>query len=285
MPNQISLAFKDQCCKSTVQLHTSAENDVHEVVRQHYAKVVTSDKTVSGDRCGANGSCFAANVDANYAKKLGYTKEQLADIPNGANLGLGCGNPSQMANIKAGHTVLDMGSGAGFDSFIVARVVGPTGQVIGIDMIQEMVDKAQANALKSGHQNVEFRLGQIEDMPVDTETIDVIISNCVINLVPNKAKAFTEAYRVLRPNGRLAISDLVTTTDIPDNVRRDLALWAGCLAGASLISDLEKHLKSAGFVDIKIAPKDESRQFIKDWAPGLGLEDYVISANITARKP
>ncbi|XP_054157362.1 arsenite methyltransferase-like [Oppia nitens] len=273
------------CCKPTVQIQTSTDDMIREVVRQHYVKIVTSDKTAPVDCCGVNGSCFVPNTDTNYANKLGYTKEQLAHIPKGANLGLGCGNPSQMANIKVGETVLDMGSGAGFDAFIVARVVGSSGRVIGIDMIPEMVDKAQANALKSGHQNVEFRLGQIEDMPVDNETIDVIISNCVINLVPNKAKAFTEAYRVLRPNGRLAISDVVTSVDIPKDIRQDMSLWSGCIAGATLINDLEMYLMCAGFVDIKIVPKDESRHFIKDWAPGLGLEDYVISANITARKP
>ena len=277
---------ENKCCSNEngCSKPVPTEQELREVVREHYANIVTSDKTSSGDCCGA-GSCFAPNTDANYAKKLGYTDEDVSRMPARANLGLGCGNPSSFANIKTGETVLDLGSGAGFDAFIAARIVGPTGLVIGVDMTPEMVSKARFNAIKAGHKNVEFRLGQIEDLPVDDSSVDVVISNCVINLVPNKAKAFHEAYRVLRSGGRLAISDVVTNVELSESVRKDLALHAGCLAGATLVTDLQKFLKTSGFVDIKITPKDESREFIKDWAPGMKLEEFVVSANIEGTKP
>ena len=274
------------CCasKGCASKALPSEGELTAAVRDHYSKVVTSDKTASGDCCGA-GSCFAPNTDDNYAKKLGYTDDDLAKIPDWANLGLGCGNPSTFAKIELGQTVLDLGSGAGFDAFIAARIVGPTGLVIGVDMTPEMVSKAKQNAEKSGHKNVDFRLGQIEDLPVDDSSVDVVISNCVINLVPNKAKAFKEAYRVLRSGGRLAISDVVTNVVLPESVRKVLALHVGCLSGATLVSDLEKFMKDSGFVDIRITPKEESKEFIKDWAPGMRLEEFVLSANIEAKKP
>ena len=263
---------------------TPTEDQLRDAIRDHYAKIVLSDKTGSGDCCGA-GSCFTPNTDPNYAKKLGYNEEDFDKIPERANLGLGCGNPSQFANLKPGETVLDLGSGAGFDAFIAAKIVGPTGLVIGVDMTPEMVSKARRNAMKSCHKNVEFRLGHIEKLPIDDSSIDVVISNCVINLVPNKAKAFNEVYRVLRSGGRLAISDMVTNVELPESVRQELALHAGCLAGATLISDLEKILKKSRFVDIKITPKEESKEFIKDWVPGMKFEEFVSSANIEAKKP
>ncbi|CAG2175966.1 unnamed protein product [Oppiella nova] len=271
----------ETCCDTKSE---ATEDHIREAVRQHYARVVTSAKEGSGDCCGA-GSCFTPNTTDKYAQKLGYDQKDLDNLPERANLGLGCGNPIKAAKLVAGETVLDLGSGAGFDAFIACRAVGPTGLVIGVDMTDEMITKANANALKSGYKNVDFRLGQIEDLPVDNGSVDVIISNCVINLVPNKRKAFQESYRVLKSGGRLAISDVVTNVELPESVRKDLALYAGCLAGATVVSDLEEFLKSAGFIDIKITPKDESREFIKDWAPGMRLEEFVISAHIEARKP
>ncbi|CAG2107171.1 unnamed protein product [Medioppia subpectinata] len=273
-----------ECCGADKSTAQTSETAIRDAVREHYARVVTSDKSGSGDCCGA-GSCFAPNTDQNYAQKLGYSADDLAAAPDRANLGLGCGNPIKVAKLQPGETVLDLGSGAGFDAFIAARAVGPTGLVIGVDMTPEMIEKATANAQKSGHKNVDFRLGQIEDMPVESGSVDVVISNCVINLVPNKRKAIEESYRVLRSGGRLAISDVVTNVELPEDVRRDLALYAGCLAGATPVVDLQEYLKSAGFVDIKISPKDESREFIKDWAPGLKLEEFVVSAHIEAKKP
>jgi ubiquinone/menaquinone biosynthesis C-methylase UbiE len=246
---------------------------------------VTSSTTSSGGCCGASGSCFAPNTDEKYAQKLGYSQNELTEVPEGANLGLGCGNPTLFANLKPGEVVLDLGSGAGFDAFIAARAVGQTGRVIGVDMTPEMVAKARQNSTKNGYKNVEFRLGEIEYLPIADSIVDVIISNCVINLVPNKAQVFREAFRVLRSGGRIAISDVVTSVQLPESVKNDLALYAGCLSGATLIDDLNQYLSDSGFVDIKITPKDESREFIKSWAPNMKLEEFVVSALIEAKKP
>ena len=181
--------------------------------------------------------------------------------------------------------MVDLGSGAGFDCFLAAAEVGTTGHVIGVDMTPDMISKARGNAAKGSYSQVEFRLGEIEHLPVADNTADVIVSNCVINLSPDKPQVFREAFRILKQNGRLAISDVVATIELPEEMRNDKALIAGCMGNAALISDLEKAMADAGFVDIQIAPKDESRDFIKDWAPGSGVEDYVLSATIEARKP
>jgi ubiquinone/menaquinone biosynthesis C-methylase UbiE len=200
-------------------------------------------------------------------------------------MGLGCGNPQAIASLAPGETVLDLGSGGGFDCFLAARAVGGTGKVIGIDMTPEMVEKARENAAKAGVSNVEFRQGEIEHLPVEDASVDVIISNCVINLSPEKRKAFREAFRVLRPGGRLAVSDIVATAPLPDDVKRDLALHVGCIAGASLIRELEEALRAAGFADISITPDERSREIIRQWAPGRRIEDSVVSASIRAVKP
>ncbi len=200
-------------------------------------------------------------------------------------MGLGCGNPQAIASLQRGETVLDLGSGGGFDCFLAARAVGETGKVIGVDMTPEMVSKARENAMKAGYKNVEFRLGEIEHLPVADKSIDVILSNCVINLSPEKHKVFDDAFRVLKSGGRLAVSDVVATAELPEEVKNDLALHAGCIAGASLISDVEAMLQNSGFRDIRIKPKDESREFIRTWAPGRNIEDYVVSATIEAKKP
>ncbi len=206
-------------------------------------------------------------------------------MPAGADLGLGCGNPQAIAALQPGETVLDLGSGAGFDCFLAVRQVGPSGLVIGVDMTAEMVTKARQNAEKAGYGNVEFRLGEIEHLPVADASVDVIISNCVINLSPDKFQVFREAFRVLRPGGRLAISDIVTTAPLPEEVRHDLALYAGCIAGAATIMEIEAMLREAGFKQIRIQPKDESRQLIREWAPGRKIEDFIVSATIEAVKP
>jgi ubiquinone/menaquinone biosynthesis C-methylase UbiE len=210
----------------------------------------------------------------------------LQAVPAGADLGLGCGNPQAIAALKPGETVLDLGSGGGFDCFLAARQVGAAGRVIGVDMTAEMVAKARNNATEAGYANVEFRLGEIEHLPVADAAVDVILSNCVINLSPDKPQVFREAFRVLRPGGRLAISDIVAITPLPEQVRRDLALYAGCLAGAASLEELETALRAAGFEQIRIQPKlEESRRFIQEWAPGRGIEDCVASATIEALKP
>ena len=181
--------------------------------------------------------------------------------------------------------VVDLGSGGGFDAFLASTEVGSKGHVIGIDMTPAMLSKARHNAEKGKYTNVEFRLGEIEHLPIANDTVDVIISNCVINLSPNKTQVFRDALRVLKPGGRLAISDVVASAEMPEDMKNDPLLHAGCMAGASMIKDLEAMMKEAGFADIDIAPKDESREFIKDWAPGRGVEDYVLSATIEAIKP
>jgi len=219
------------------------------------------------------------------ALAYGYSAEDTNAVPQGSNLGLGCGNPIALASLRPGEIVLDLGSGAGFDCFLAARAVGETGRVIGVDMTHEMLRKARANAAQGGYTQVEFRLGEIEHLPVADASVDVIISNCVINLSPEKAQVFREAFRVLKHGGRLAVSDVVATAPFPDEVQHDLALRAGCVAGASLLDDLEGMLHDAGFVDMRIQPKDESKTFIREWVPGTNIADYLISATIEAIKP
>lgn len=200
-------------------------------------------------------------------------------------MGLGCGNPQAIASIKTSETVVDLGSGGGFDCFLASKAAGDTGKVIGIDMTPDMLSKARKNAETGGYSNTEFRLGEIEHLPVADNSVDVIISNCVINLSPNKSQVFKDAFRILKPGGRLAISDIVASTELPEHIKKDLQLYSGCMAGASLVSELEAMMQQAGFESVKIAPKDESRKFIKAWAPGINIEDLVVSATIEAVKP
>jgi len=216
---------------------------------------------------------------------LGYDPQDLAAVPEGADLGLGCGNPQAIAELKPGETVLDLGSGAGLDCFLAARTVGPEGKVIGVDMTPEMLSRARKNAAKVRAANVEFRLGEIEHLPVADNSIDVIISNCVINLSPDKPQVFREAYRVLKPGGRLAITDIVALAPLPCEWKQDLSLLSGCISGASTPQELTGFLTAAGFQDIQISVNEKSREFIKDWQPGMSLEKYVASATIKATKP
>ena len=224
-------------------------------------------------------------INTLISTRLGYSEEDRIKVPSGADMGLGCGNPKAIAALQPGEVVVDLGAGGGFDCFLAAHEVGENGRVIGIDMTPDMLSKARNNAEKGRFKNVEFRLGEIEFLPVADNTADVIISNCVINLSPDKPQVFRDAFRVLKPSGRLAISDVVATIELPKEMREDEQLIAGCMGNASLIEDLEMHIRNAGFVDIRIEPKDESREFIKDWAPGRGVEDYVVSATIEAIKP
>ncbi len=262
-------------------------DNIRQHVRKSYAEVAEASN--EGACCGEASSCCGVSDDAAIntliSTRLGYSEEDIQKVPEGADMGLGCGNPRAIAALRPGETVIDLGSGGGFDAFLAAHEVGDTGHVIGIDMTPAMLSKARANADKGRFANVEFRLGEIEHLPVADGTADVIISNCVINLSPDKAQVFREAFRVLKPGGRLAISDVVATAEMPEDMKNDPRLHVGCMAGASLIDDLEAMLKAAGFVDIVIAPKDESRGFIRDWAPGRGVEDYVVSAYIEAVRP
>lgn len=200
-------------------------------------------------------------------------------------MGLGCGNPNAIAALRPGEVVVDLGAGGGFDCFLAAREVGEAGRVIGVDMTPEMVSKARNNAVRGDFANVEFRLGEIEHLPVADDTADVILSNCVINLSNDKPGVFREAWRILKPGGRLAISDVVASVPLPPELSEDTGLIAGCMGNASLIEDLERMMVDAGFRDIAIEPKDDSREFIRDWAPGRGVDDYVVSATIEAIKP
>jgi arsenite methyltransferase len=200
-------------------------------------------------------------------------------------MGLGCGNPQAIAMLRKGETVVDLGAGGGFDCFLAAKQVGPRGLVIGVDMTPEMVAKARANARKARFANVEFRLGEIEHLPVADNTANVIISNCVINLSPDKQQVYRDAYRVLAPGGRLAISDLVAVRPIPASVRNDAEKHSGCVAGAMELRVLKRILKASGFRDICVDVNERSREFIKDWFPGSGVEKYVRSAAVRAVKP
>jgi SAM-dependent methyltransferase len=216
--------------------------------------------------------------------KVGYLIEDLHSVPEGADMGLGCGNPQAIAALQPGEVVLDLGSGGGLDCFLAARQVGPQGRVIGVDMTPDMVSRARENARLSGYTNVEFRLGEIEHLPVADEQVDVILSNCVINLSPDKSRVCQEAFRVLRPGGRLAISDVVARVELPDEIRNDPELRASCIGGAVTIDELERTLAKAGFEQISIIPREESREVIAGWAPGYHPELYVVSATIEAIK-
>lgn len=253
------------------------EEQVRDAVREHYGKVAESDAPGCAPGCCGSGP--------GSSLKLGYSEQDLAGVPAGADLGLGCGNPQAMADLLPGETVLDLGSGAGFDCFLAAKRVLPGGSVIGVDMTASMVTKARNNAKKAGIEGVEFRLGEIEHLPVADSTADVILSNCVINLVPDKKAAFREALRVLKPGGRLAISDVVATAALPDALQAQVASLTGCVSGASSIEDLESFLSNAGFTQVRINVKLGSREFIRDWMPGSGSEDYIASATIEAVKP
>lgn len=253
----------------------SSSETIRDEVRKHYGAAARSESSGCGDGC----------CSSTAATELGYSEQDKAVAPEGADLGLGCGNPLAIASLQEGQVVLDLGSGAGFDCFLAARAVGANGRVIGVDMTHDMLAKARENARKNGFHNVEFRLGEIEALPVADNTVDVIISNCVINLSPEKPRVFREAFRVLKPGGRLAVADIAATAPLPEAVKSDWSAYTGCMAGASQITDLEAMLRDAGFEEVKIAPKDASRSFIREWLPGKRVEDYLVSATIEAVKP
>lgn len=279
------------CCTPDTEASTSQssmdQDAVRQRVREDYSKVAQSSD--AGGACGVESSCCGVSDDAQIntliSTRLGYVKHELDAVPEGADMGLGCGNPRAIASLQMGETVVDLGSGGGFDCFLASPEVGDSGKIIGIDMTPDMISKARNNAVKGKFENVEFRLGEIENMPVADNTANVIISNCVINLSTDKSRVFREAFRILVPGGRLAISDVVATAELPEELSNDPMLFSGCMAGAALIADLENWIKAAGFENVRIEPKDESKDFIRDWAPDVPVTDYVVSASIEAVKP
>jgi SAM-dependent methyltransferase len=263
------------------------EAQIREMVRARYGSIASSNASDSCCGPAASSCCGPAPASPSEDKSLrmGYSETDLASVPEGANLGLGCGNPHAIAAMQPGEVVVDLGSGAGFDCFLAAQRVGPTGRVIGVDMTHEMLNKARENAAKVGASNVEFRLGELEHLPIADNTADVVISNCVINLVPDKAQVFRETYRVLKPGGRVAVSDIVNTAPLPADLQADPSFICGCVAGAASADRVEAWLREAGFTDVRITVKPESRELIQTWAPGRGIEDFVVSAIVEARKP
>lgn len=256
---------------------------IRESIRSNYANVAL--KGSSGGCCSGGCSCSSAPTDVKETSiQIGYSLDDLSNVPVESNMGLGCGNPIVIASLKKGEVVLDLGSGGGFDCFLASRQVGDEGLVIGVDMTPDMISLARKNAEEDGYNNVEFRLGEIEHLPVADESVDVIISNCVINLSLDKDKVFKDVYRVLKVGGRLSISDVVATAELPSEIKQDLHLVAGCIAGAEYVEDIRIMMHDAGFKDIKLTPKDNGREIVKSWVPDRNVEDYVTSYIIEAIK-
>ncbi len=282
-------------------------HEIREIVRERYGALAEGQGAGCGCGCGpdptsgtgavgtqsagagANASCCGGATSVATLEQLGYTAQQAEAVPAGADLGLGCGSPLVFADAKPGETVLDLGSGAGIDAFLAARAVGPTGRVIGVDMTQAMIDRARANAAREGFANLEFRLGEIEHLPLADSSVDLIISNCVVNLSPEKDQVFREAYRALRPGGRLLVSDLVLLQPLPDRVRTSVEAYVGCVAGASLREDYLRLIRESGFTDVVVVR--ENRYGSDVAAPGASDDEQaqamasVVSVAVRARKP
>lgn len=265
--------------------NTKNADDVRKEVRSAYGGVAAANNERKS--CGNSRSCCGVSEkpDREYSQELGYTQAEFESVPEGSNMGLGCGNPQEIASLRLGETVLDLGAGGGFDVFLAAKQVGSQGKVYGVDMTPEMLSKARANAAKNNYDNVEFLLGEIEHLPLPNNSVDVIISNCVINLSTSKDKVFKESFRVLKEGGRLAISDMVAYKPLPKEMIDNKELYCNCISGAVTIEELKNILSAAGFTDVAIEPQENSRMFIKDWVPGSDAENYVVSAKIKAVKP
>jgi arsenite methyltransferase len=274
--------------------NTIQPEEIRNAVRQRYGQIARDFAQGSSGCCvpGASTDCCGGASTASPVDLL-YETPEVAELPfDVTGLSLGCGDPLAIAGLERGATVLDLGSGGGIDCFLAARQVGPDGHVIGVDMTSDMLEKARANARKMGVENVEFRLGEIEHLPVGDASVDVVISNCVINLSPDKPQVFREAYRALRPGGRLAVSDIVTRVGLPEEVKENLGAWASCVAGAWVDKDYLAAVEAAGFVDVRIEAKDLDQDMVVEGAKQLGLEidpaaaqRMVYSARVTATKP
>ncbi len=255
------------------------DDKIKKAVRESYGDIAKKESSC----CGPSESCECGSSSETVSKKIGYTDEDIGSVPEGADLGLGCGNPVAVASLKEGETVIDLGSGAGFDCFLAAGRVGGSGHVIGVDMTPEMIEKARCNAVKGGHKNVEFRLGEIEHIPVADNSADIVISNCVINLVPDKKAVFTDALRVLKPGGRLMISDIVLLEELPDHLKDSVEAYVGCLAGATMKDDYINTIKEAGFKQIDVLSEDTfsvdlfvGDKDVKEEIKTLGIKDEEI---------
>ncbi len=261
-------------------------SNMKQTVQDTYGKIAQE----GGTCCESSSCCATTPTDADEtSRRLGYAAEQTAAVPAGANLGLGCGNPQAIAALQPGETVLDLGSGGGFDCFLAAQQVGPNGHVIGVDMTVEMIALARNNATKAvkagSPANVEFLLGEIESLPLADRTVDVILSNCVINLSPDKPAVFREAFRVLKPGGRLAISDVVTTAPLTASVRDDMQAVTACVGGAATIDEVSQMLTDAGFEQVNITPLQDTTEVIRDWSQSAAVDNLVVSAKIEGRRP
>jgi len=261
---------------------------LRDAVREAYAEVARGGAGGSdgcGCGCGSGPGKAARGGAASPSTAWGYGTDELAAVPDGADLGLGCGNPTAIASLSPGETVLDLGSGGGLDCFLAASRVGETGHVIGVDMTPDMISRARANARRSGATNVEFRLGEIENIPASDGSIDVLISNCVINLSPDKKRVYDECFRVLRPGGRIAFSDIVAVGPIPEAARRDLGLWSGCASGALPIAEIERLLTAAGFEDVRVTVRKAGHEVVTALAEESELARLIASATIEGRRP
>jgi arsenite methyltransferase len=252
---------------------SDSDLDIKDKVREHYAGLAKGESHC----CASDTSCGCST-----SEQIGYSSEELASVPQDAEMGLGCGTPVSLAMLRPGETVVDLGSGGGIDCFLAAKAVGPNGKVIGVDMTPEMLSKARKNGIEGGYENAEFRLGEIENLPVADNTADVVISNCVINLSPNKLRVYKEAHRVLRPGGRLAVSDMVSLAPLPDALKNDVSLYTGCVAGTVSAQQIESLLAEAGFESISVQVKKKSSEFIQ--GGGETLDAYVASADVMASK-
>lgn len=252
--------------------------DTRETVREFYGQIADGERQTCCDP-----GCCGASPPTDIAAKVGYTAEQLASIPEQSNLGLGCGNPTAIAELEPGETVLDLGAGAGIDCFLAAAQVGDEGRVVGVDMTPSMLTRARDTAAESKFDNVEFRLGEIEHLPVADASVDVVISNCVVNLSPDKRSVFSEVYRVLRPGGRVSISDIVATAPIPADVADDVTALASCVSGAAHVDEVRALLSEVGFEEIDVRIRDKSSTLVEGWLKGAS--SYIASATVQARKP
>jgi arsenite methyltransferase len=277
----------------TTQKTIKTGSDIHPAVRKHYAEAIKKSSGCCGG--GSNCGCGSSDEAASYSGKGFYEESLLKDLPeNISAASLGCGNPVALASLKPGQTVLDLGSGGGLDCFLAAKQVGTTGRVIGVDMTPEMIDQARKNRVTTGLQNVEFRLGEIEHLPVPDQSVDVVISNCVINLSPDKPQVFKEILRALKPGGRIAVSDIVLDGELPENVKESLNAWAGCIAGALQAEEVKRLLSEIGFINISLVPMYYSEETLADIAKTYDLQGEfdaktirkkIFSADISALKP